>query len=80
VIKEGASSNYIVCLLRLWQVETEAGTSWRMLIEDPRTAERRGFADLADLLAYLSDLMEATAPPLTEDSEAPSSGDTIPRS
>ena len=45
---------YRVYLLRLWQAEGEDGCpAWRAALEDARTGERRGFADLARLCAFL---------------------------
>ena len=46
---------YHAYLLRLWQTgEGEPGV-WRAQLEDPRTGERRGFADLASLFVFLND-------------------------
>jgi hypothetical protein len=45
---------YRVYLLRLWQAEGENGRLvWRAALEDARTNERHGFADLAQLYAFL---------------------------
>lgn len=45
-------TRYRSYLLRLW---AEGGdTVWRFSLEDPRTGERRGFADLAELTAFLA--------------------------
>ena len=45
---------YRVYLLRLWQVDGGDGQPvWRAALEDARTGERRGFADLARLYAFL---------------------------
>lgn len=45
---------YRVFLLRLWQAETDAGhLVWRAALEDARSGERQGFADLAQLCAFL---------------------------
>jgi hypothetical protein len=47
---------YRVYLLRLWQAEGEDGRPvWRAALEDARTGERRGFADLARLFAFLEE-------------------------
>jgi hypothetical protein len=40
-------------LLRLWQVQSKDGPVWRASLEQARTGERRGFASLADLCAFL---------------------------
>ena len=45
---------YRVYLLRLWLAEGEDGRPvWRAALEDARTGERHGFADLARLCAFL---------------------------
>jgi hypothetical protein len=44
---------YISYLLRLWPVQSEGTTIWRASLESPHTGERRGFASLADLFAFL---------------------------
>ena len=40
-------------LLRLWQIESKEQLVWRASVEDSRTGERRGFASIAALLAFL---------------------------
>ena len=44
-----------VYLLRLWQVEDDGRFVWRASLEDARTGERRGFADLARLYTFLAE-------------------------
>lgn len=44
---------YLAYLVRLWRVSTERGTIWRASVESPHTAERRAFADMHQLLAFL---------------------------
>ena len=46
---------YHAYLLRFWEERGEQGTSaaWRFSLEDPQTAQRHGFADLASLTAWL---------------------------
>ena len=39
-------------LLRLWRVPGESG-AWQASLEDPQTGERRGFASLDALCAFL---------------------------
>lgn len=46
---------YHAYLLRLWQTDEGEAVVWRALLEDPRTGERRGFADLASLFVFLND-------------------------
>jgi len=50
---------YVSYLLRLWQVESQEGPAWRASLEHASTGERRGFASLADLIAFLE---QETAP------------------
>jgi hypothetical protein len=46
---------YRAYLLRLWQAQGEDGHPvWRAALEDARTGERHGFADLARLYAFLN--------------------------
>jgi hypothetical protein len=48
------SRRYRVYLLRLWQATGKDGQpAWRAALEDARTGERLGFADLARLCAFL---------------------------
>ena len=44
---------YLSYLLRLWQIESQGQLVWRASLEQARTGERRGFPDLAGLIAYL---------------------------
>ena len=46
---------YQAYLLRLWRVNTGHATVWHASLEDPRTGERKGFADLHTLLAFLEE-------------------------
>ncbi len=48
-------------LLRLWEERSQhsAGSAtWRFSLEDPRTEERRGFADIESLVAFLRGQMD----------------------
>ncbi len=45
-------------LLRLWCSGTQGETGWQAALEDPRTGQRVGFADLEHLFAYLMELTE----------------------
>ncbi len=42
-------------LLRMWQVDTEGKRAWRFSLENSTTGERRGFANLGELLVFLLD-------------------------
>jgi hypothetical protein len=44
---------YLAYLLRLWQVRDNDELLWRASLEDPHTGERRGFASLEMLVAFL---------------------------
>ncbi len=46
---------YRAYLVRLWQVCHGGQTVWRASIEDAHTGERRAFADLAHLFAFLEE-------------------------
>jgi hypothetical protein len=56
-----ASSRYQSWLLRCWVGAgsgEQAGATRRYSLEDPHTGARRGFASLADLMAYLRSELE----------------------
>jgi hypothetical protein len=44
---------YLSYLLRLWQTEDEGALIWRASLESSSTGERRGFASVAELYAFL---------------------------
>ena len=44
---------YLAFMLRLWQVRDNDEMVWRASLEDPHTGERRGFASLEMLVAFL---------------------------
>lgn len=50
-----------IYLLTLWQVETEDGPTWRAVLEDPRSHDRKGFADLHTLHAFLTQKLAGTS-------------------
>ncbi|HHJ06400.1 MAG TPA: hypothetical protein ENK24_02755 [Anaerolineae bacterium] len=50
-MKKETASTYLAYLLRLWR-DNET-VPWRASVEDARTGERRGFANLKTLLAFL---------------------------
>ncbi len=49
---------YLSYLLRLWQANRGGELVWRASLEGPHTGERRGFACLAELVAYLEEEMK----------------------
>ena len=55
--------NYYSYLLRLWQVGAGEGAAWRASLEEIPTGERRAFASLHDLFAYLREQTRASPPP-----------------
>ena len=57
--KNGEGRRYVSYLLRLWQTQQEGALVWRASLESSTTGERRGFACLADLFAFLE---QETAP------------------
>jgi hypothetical protein len=61
---DGAAARpYRTLLLRVWR----GGDSWRAVVEDPRSGQRHGFADLAGLLAFLDNQFGDGATVRTED-------------
>lgn len=50
---------YLSYLLRLWRAPDGADQPWRASLEDPLTGERKGFADLEALCAFLHSQIEA---------------------
>lgn len=53
------SSLYQSYLLRLWRTEQCETECWRASLQDPRTGERIGFANLEELFAFLMLQIEA---------------------
>jgi hypothetical protein len=51
----GSSPRYRSYLLRLWQVDDAGQPVWRASLADAHTGERRGFASLAALAAFLAE-------------------------
>jgi hypothetical protein len=49
------SPRYLAYMLRLWQVDRQGQPEWRASLESPHTGERLGFADVAQLLAFLQE-------------------------
>lgn len=43
---------YLAYLVRLWQIRDQDKFTWRASLEDTHTGERRGFPDLASLIAF----------------------------
>ena len=53
----GEQRGYLAYMLRLWRVDTGEGAAWRASVESPHTGERRGFASLDALFAFLVEEM-----------------------
>ena len=57
---------YISYLLRLWSTESGGKALWRASLESAKTGERRGFAGLDDLVAFLQEQTAVPAAPVEE--------------
>ena len=57
-----ARRGYLSYLLRLWQARVDGELVWRASLESPCPGERRGFANLADLFAFLEEEVSHAAP------------------
>ena len=55
---------YRAYLVRFWDAGSPGAPLWRVSVQDVQTGERRGFPDLASLVAFLS---EQIAPASRED-------------
>ncbi|MCC7360499.1 MAG: hypothetical protein IT317_13535 [Anaerolineales bacterium] len=55
-----ARTDYLAFLLRLWREDESA--DWRATLESSHTGERRGFASLSALAAYLRETTTADSP------------------
>jgi hypothetical protein len=65
------AQEYQSYLLRLWRTSSRGKLAWRASLESAQTGERRGFADLASLFAFLeqqtgSNSERGSRPPATE--------------
>jgi len=54
---------YISYLLRLWTTDSGGKLLWRASLQSARTGQRRGFAGLEDLAAFLQE--QTGSPPAT---------------
>jgi hypothetical protein len=59
-------------MLRLWQVSHEGELTWRASLESPHTGERRGFASLEALFAFLKEQTKSQPQPQAVGTESPS--------
>jgi hypothetical protein len=53
---------YFAYLLRVWLTRDGEQWVWRASLEYPTTGERRGFAGLSELVAYLQEQMSLALP------------------
>ena len=59
--QSGTHSLYQVYVLRLWQEPAELSeppSTWRYVLEEPKTGQRRGFADFSTLIDFLKSEMQ----------------------
>ena len=49
----GKQRKYLAYLLRLWAVMVDGQPAWRASLESTQTGQQRGFATLAQLMAFL---------------------------
>ena len=68
----GDRQRYLSYLLRLWQTQDGKALVWRASLESVRGGERRGFARLAELYAFLE---QETAPVNEEEPRTPAGDD-----
>lgn len=59
--------SYLSYLLRLWQAGHRDNPVWRASLESPMTGERRGFANLKELFAFLETQAEQVETQLTNE-------------
>ena len=52
---------YQAYVLRLWPARSGGQTTWRAMLEDVRTGERRGFGSLEELFAFLAAQTDAAS-------------------
>ena len=55
---------YISYLLRLWRTESREKSLWHASLESASTGERRGFAGLEDLVAFLQEQTDSPPAPV----------------
>jgi hypothetical protein len=67
-----AARRYESYLLRLWESDEAGQLIWRASLESTDTGERRGFADLVSLFAYLETVCQALPPDEAERQPKPS--------
>lgn len=63
-------TTYLSYLLRLWRTPTPGKAAWRASLENPQTGERRGFASLDAMVAFLRQQIDLAPDRQGEESEA----------
>jgi hypothetical protein len=53
---------YLAYMLRLWRAWTDGEDTWRASLESADTGDRRGFADLEALFAFLKQEINTQQP------------------
>lgn len=61
------SPSYLSYLIRLRRVDNGGQPLWRISLEAPGAGERRNFAELEELVAFLRLRMTPVATPVTEE-------------
>ncbi len=64
------AQDYRSYLLRIWRTSSQSNAVWRASLESAQTGERRAFADLESLFAFLEAQTDADA---RRDARPPSS-------
>ncbi len=79
----GTKRRYKAYLVRLWQTGRADDTTWRASVEDAHTGERRSFADVDGLFAFLEAQThgslgpsQRSRPPIVEGDGTPQDGST----
>lgn len=67
--EDNEDKEYRAYLIRLWPVHSGGQTVWRASAEDAHSGERRAFADLAGLFAFLEEAT-LTNPPSSQKKES----------
>jgi hypothetical protein len=65
----GGRPRYRSYVLRLWEVESAGQRVWRASLQDSHSGERRGFADLAALTAFLAEQTSTAGSAAAEEGE-----------
>jgi hypothetical protein len=75
----GKQQKYLSYLLRLWAVMVDGQPAWRASLENAQTGQQRGFASLAQLMAFLEAELAAAGTgeevPLAASGEGDEEGD-----